>query len=50
MSGECLKEIFVIMEIQLINDELLAELRKQAQGNERKRQNFDLRTSPEDTS
>jgi len=38
------------MEIQLINDELLAELRKLAQGNERKRQNFDLRTTPEDTS
>lgn len=38
------------MEIQLINEELLAELRKQAQGNERKRKNFDLRTSPEDTS
>lgn len=38
------------MEIQTINDELLAELRKQAQGNERKRQNFDLRTSAEDTS
>lgn len=39
-----------MMEIQLINDELLAELRKLAQGNERKRQNFDLRTTPEDTS
>ena len=39
-----------MMEIQLINEELLAELRKQAQGNDRKRQNFDLRTSPEDTS
>lgn len=38
------------MEIQLINDELLSELRKQAQMSERKRQNFDLRTSPEDTS
>lgn len=38
------------MEIQLINDELLGELRKRAQMSERKRQNFDLRTSPEDTS
>ena len=38
------------MEIQLINDELLKALRKQAQGNERKRQNFDLRTTPQDTS
>ena len=38
------------MEIQTINDELLAELRKQARGNERKRQNFDLRTTAEDTS
>lgn len=34
----------------MINDGLLAELRKLAQGNERKRQNFDLRTTPEDTS
>ena len=38
------------MEIQLINDELLSELRKQAQASDRKRQNFDLRTSPADTS
>jgi hypothetical protein len=38
------------MEIQTINDELLAELRRQAQNNERKRQNYDLRTTPEDTS
>jgi hypothetical protein len=38
------------MEIQLINDELLKALRKQAQVSERKRQNFDLRTTPEDTS
>ena len=38
------------MEIQLINDELLSELRKQAQSSERKRQNFDMRNSPEDTS
>ena len=38
------------MEIQLINDELLATLRSQAQGSERLRQNFDLRTTPEDGS
>ena len=38
------------MEIQLINDELLAALRSQAQGSERLRQNFDLRTTPEDGS
>lgn len=38
------------MEIQQINDELLAVLRKQAKGNERRRQNYDLRTSAEDTS
>ena len=38
------------MEIMTINDELLAELRKKAQQSERKRQNYDLRTTPEDTS
>jgi len=38
------------MEIQLINDELLAALQSQAQGSERLRQNFDLRTTPEDGS
>lgn len=38
------------MEIQLINDNLLSELRKQAQASERKRQNFDLRTTPADGS
>ena len=38
------------MEIQLINDNLLSELRKQARSSERKRQNFDLRTSQDDTS
>lgn len=38
------------MEIQLINEELLAELRKQARASERLRQNFDLRTTAEDTS
>ncbi len=39
-----------MMEIQLINDELLAALQSQAQGSERLRQNFDLRTTPEDGS
>ena len=38
------------MEIQLINDELLNELHKQAKASERLRQSFDLRTTPEDTS
>lgn len=38
------------MEIQLINDELLSALRIQACASERKRQNYDLRTSSEDTS
>ena len=38
------------MEIQLINEDLLSELHKEAQGSERLRQNFDLRTSPADTS
>ena len=38
------------MEIQLINDELLNELHKQAKASERLRQNFDLRTTSEDTS
>lgn len=38
------------MEIQLIDDNLLSELRKQAQSSERKRQNFDLRTSQADLS
>ena len=45
MFAECL-----IMEIQLINDELLAALHSQAQDSERLRQNFDLRTTPEDGS
>jgi len=39
-----------MMDIQTINDELIAKLRELAQENERKRQNFDLRTSSEDTS
>ena len=39
-----------MMEIQLINDELLSELRNQAKVSERKRQNFDLRTTTEDGS
>lgn len=38
------------MDIQLINEELLASLRTQAQGSDRLRQNFDLRTTPEDGS
>ncbi len=38
------------MEIELINENLLSELLHQARDNERKRQNFDLRTTPEDTS
>lgn len=38
------------MEIQLINSDLLAKLRIRAKDNERKRQNFDLRTTTEDTS
>ena len=39
-----------LMEIQLINDELLSELHGKAKDSERLRQNFDLRTTPEDTS
>lgn len=38
------------MDIQLINEELLLELQKQAKGSERKRMNFDLRTTPADGS
>ena len=38
------------MDIQLINEELLSELQKQAKGSERKRMNFDLRTTPADNS
>ena len=38
------------MEIQLINGELLEALHEEARGSERLRQNYDLRTSPEDTS
>lgn len=38
------------MEVQLINKELLSELHQKAKGSERLRQNFDLRTTPEDTS
>ena len=34
----------------MINKDLLAELHEKAKGNERLRQNFDLRTSPEDGS
>lgn len=38
------------MEIQLINDTLLAQLHDKAKASERKRQNFDLRTTSEDGS
>ena len=38
------------MEIQLINENLLETLHEEAKASERLRQNFDLRTSPEDTS
>lgn len=38
------------MDIQLINKELLKELHEKAAVNERLRQNFDLRTTPEDGS
>ncbi len=38
------------MEVQLINEELLADLFEKAAVNERRRMNFDLRTTPEDTS
>ena len=39
------------MEIELINDNLLSELHQKARGNnERLRQNYDLRTTPDDTS
>ena len=39
-----------IMDVQLINEKLLKELHDKALVNERLRQNFDLRTTPEDTS
>ena len=38
------------MEIQLINDQLLSSLHEKAKNSERLRQNFDLRTTPEDGS
>ena len=38
------------MEVQLINNELLKELHDKAAASERLRQNFDLRTTPEDGS
>ena len=38
------------MKIQLINDHLLGELHEKAKSSERLRQNFDLRTTLEDTS
>lgn len=38
------------MDVQLINKELTTELHEKAAANERLRMNFDLRTTPEDTS
>lgn len=38
------------MEVQLLNKELTTELHEKAAANERLRMNFDLRTTPEDTS
>ena len=38
------------MDIQLINDNLLSVLHWKARENERLRQNFDLRTTPDDSS
>lgn len=38
------------MDLQLINDSLLSVLHRKAKENVRLRQNFDLRTTPEDTS
>ena len=38
------------MDVQLINEDLLNELRKKAKTSERKRKNFDLRTMPDDNS
>lgn len=38
------------MEIQLINGELIKTLHEEARASERLRQNFDLRTSPDDGS
>lgn len=38
------------MNVQLINDELLSKLHQLASENERLRMNFDLRTTPNDTS
>ena len=38
------------MDIQQINDYLLSVLHEKARGSERLRMNFDLRTTPEDTS
>lgn len=38
------------MDIQLINEELLEDLKSKAHQSERKRMNFDLRTTPADNS
>ena len=40
----------LVMNVQLINEELLTELHKKAVENDRLRMNFDLRTTPDDTS
>lgn len=42
--------IDITMNIQLINEDLLEDLRSKASQSERKRIAFDLRTTPEDTS
>lgn len=39
-----------MMEIELINEELLSVLHQKAEKCERKRMNYDLRTTPKDTS
>ncbi len=38
------------MNVELINEQLLADLIKMAKASERLRQNYDLRTTPNDTS
>lgn len=48
MQDVCEKSIG--MDVQLINKELLTELHEKAASSERLRQNFDLRTTPEDGS
>ena len=43
-------DLFFFMKVELINDNLLSELHQKAKENERLRMNYDLRTTPEDTS